>query len=144
MIMRFGRPQSDLIALRSRLHWTATHQAAPSLPLLVNSTAKPAKNRMATVLKPLFAWRTRQNSREVVLLFGLLPALQRKRESGATLLWRCLQIRHICIYTYVECGHNASSTTFRSGLADRLTILRPSSERFQCIYTCTLITEKAF
>ena len=35
--------------------------------------------------------------------------------------------RRICIYTCVRCGHDASLTTFRSGLADRITI-RP-----QCI-----------
>ncbi len=40
-----------------------------------------------------------------------------------------------CIYTCVQCGDNASPTTFKSGLADQITI-RP---RFVLsVFTCSL------
>ena len=45
--------------------------------------------------------------------------------------------RRICIYTCVRCGHDASLTTFRSGLADRIT-MRPQcvSSVFTPVLSC--------
>lgn len=54
----------------------------------------------------LQAGRSPQNSCEVALLSE----------------WLYAAVRRICVYTWVECGHNGSPTTIRSGLPNRITI----------------------